>query len=84
MDTALGKQMEQLRTAGLPATIQLTAGMLTIRCDGMEDLLRQLVLLAEMAHINYEDLRALIEAPVPRRSPVSETKTGDRGLSQSA
>jgi hypothetical protein len=84
VDTTLGKQMEDLRTAGLPDTIQLTAGMLIIRCNGMEDLLRQLVLLAKMADSNYESLRALIETSFPRRSPVSETKTGDQGLSQSA
>jgi hypothetical protein len=84
VDAALQKQMEELRTAGLPDTIQLTAGLLTIRCNSMEDLLRQLVLLAKMADSDYDGVRALIEAPVSRRSPVSETKMADRDLSQSA
>lgn len=69
VDAALQKQMEELPTAGLPDTIQLTAGLLTVRCTGMEDLLRQLVLLAKMADADYERLRALIEVPIPRRSP---------------
>jgi hypothetical protein len=50
----------------------------------MEDLLRQLVLLAKTADTDYESLRALIEAPVPRRSPASETKAASRELSQPA
>jgi len=84
VDAALEKQMKELRTAGLPDTIQLTAGLLTIRCNSMQDLLRQLVLLAKMADSDYESLRGLIEAPVPRRSPASERQTVDRELSQSA
>ena len=84
VDPALQKQMGELRTAGLPDTIQLTAGLLTIRCDGMQDLLRQLVLLATMADSDYESVRALIEAPILRRSPASESRNADRELSQSA
>jgi hypothetical protein len=74
VDAALAKQMEELRTAGL----------LIIRCNDMEDLLRQLVLLAKTADTDYESLRALIEAPVPRRSPASEAKAVNRELSQPA
>jgi hypothetical protein len=84
VDAALEKQMKELRTAGLPDTIQLTTGLLIIRCNGMQDLLRQLVLVAKMADSDYESLRALIEAPVPRRSPASETEAADRELGQSA
>ena len=47
VDAALAKQMEELSRAGLPGTVQLTPGRLTIRCNNMEDLLRQLVLLAK-------------------------------------
>jgi hypothetical protein len=50
----------------------------------MEDLLRQLVLLAKMVDSDYDSLRALIEAPGPRRSPASETNSADRELSQLA
>jgi len=63
---------------GLPGAIQLTAGLLIIRCSDMEDLLRRLVLLATATG------RALIEAPVPRRSPASEAKAANRELSQLA
>ena len=84
VDATLEKQMEELRTAGLPDTIQLTAGLLTIRCNSMQDLLRQLVLLAKTADSDYEHLRGLIEATVPRRSLASETTAGDRGSSRSA
>jgi hypothetical protein len=84
VDAALAKQMDELRTGGLPGTIQLTAGLLIIRCNDMEDLLRQLVLLAKTADTDYESLRALIEAPVPRRSPASEAKAANRELSQPA
>ena len=76
--------MEELRKVGLPGTIQLTPGLLIIHCNDMEDLLRQLVLLAKTADIDYESLRALIEAPIPRRSPVSEVEAVNRELSQSA
>ena len=84
VDDALAKQMQELRAAGLPGTIQLTAGLLTIHCDDIEDLLRQLVLLAKTADTDYERLRALIEAPVARRSPASETKAASGKLSQPA
>ena len=76
--------MEELRAAGLPGTIELTAGLLTIHCDDIEDLLRQLVLLAKTADTDYERLGALIEASVPRRSPASETKAASGNLSELA
>jgi hypothetical protein len=47
VDAALQKQMEELRTVELPGTIQLHGGLLVIRCNDLEDLLRQLVLLAK-------------------------------------
>jgi hypothetical protein len=84
VDAALAKQMEELSVVGLPGTVQLTPGMLTIRCNDMEDLLRQLVLLAKTADTDYESLRALIEAPVARLSPTSESESANRELSQSA
>jgi hypothetical protein len=84
VDAALAKQMKELSTAGLPGTVQLTPGVLTIRCNDMEDLLRQLVLLARTVDTDYENLRALIEAPVSRRSPVSEVEGANQELSQSA
>jgi hypothetical protein len=40
--------------------------------------------LAKMADADYEGLCALIETPVPRRSPASESQGADRELSQSA
>ena len=54
VNAALAKQMEELRTAGLPGTIQLTAGLLIIHCNDMEDLLRQLVLLAKKGVSNSQ------------------------------
>jgi hypothetical protein len=84
VDAALANQMEELRAVGLPETIQLTAGMLIIRCADMIDLLRQLVLLAKTTDTDYEGLRALIEAPVSRRSPVSEVDVANRKLSRPA
>jgi len=50
----------------------------------MHDLLRQLVLLAKMVDADYEGLPGLIEVPVPRRSPASESQRADRELSQPA
>jgi hypothetical protein len=84
VDAALAKRMAELRTAGLPGTIQITAGLLTIRCNDMEDLLRQLVLFAETVDTDYARLRELIEAPIPHRSPASETKAASPELNQSA
>jgi hypothetical protein len=80
VDATLERQIEELRTAGLPGTIQLTAGLLTIRCNSMEDLLRQLVLLAKMVDSDYERVRALIERAVPRRFPGAETEAAHREL----
>ena len=37
--------------------------------------------LAQTVDTNYESLRALIEAPVPRRSPVSEVEGANQELS---
>ena len=73
VDALLENQMEELGRPGLPATIQFTAGLLTIRCNDMEDLLRQLVLVAKITDKDFEGLRALIEAPVPRhhRTPTA-------------
>jgi hypothetical protein len=70
VDAALRQAMETAEFAGLPATIRLSPGLLSIRCADMPDLLRQLVLLAQAADRNYEDLRTRIELPI-RRHPAS-------------
>ena len=70
VDAALRQAMETAEIAGLPATIRLSPGLLSIRCADMPDLLRQLVLLAQAADRNYEDLRTRIELPI-RRHPAS-------------
>jgi hypothetical protein len=83
MEATLDKQIEELRASGLPGAIQLIPGMLT-SCNDMEDLLRELVLLAKMADSDCESLSALIEAPVPSRSPPSELQAANRELGQAA
>ena len=66
VDTGLQRQIEEVEIAGLPDTIQLSPGRLTICCRDMEDLLRQLVLLATATDRDYELLRQQVEAPVRR------------------
>jgi len=83
VDAMLANQIEGLRLAGLPDTIQITTGVLTIRCAGMEDLMRQLVVLAKITDVDFEGIRALVEGPV-LRSPTMETRAADRTLGQSS
>jgi hypothetical protein len=71
VDAALRQAMEAVNTAGLPATIQLSPGLLAIHCADMQDLLHQLALLAQAADQNYEDLRIRIEMPIRIRSAAS-------------
>lgn len=66
VDATLQRQMEQVEIAGLPDTIQLSPGRLTICCRDMEDLLRQLVLLAKATDCHYELLRQQVEDSVRR------------------
>ena len=73
VDAALQKQMEELRTVGL----------LVIRCNDLEDPAPTRPA-RQSTDTDYESLRALIEAPVPRRSPASEAKAANRELSQLA
>jgi hypothetical protein len=55
IDAALRQATETAKTDGLPATIQLSRGLLAIHCSDMQDLLGQLGLLAEAADRSYED-----------------------------
>ena len=66
LDAAVRQAMETADMDGLPATIQLSRGLLAIHCSDMQDLLGQLVLLAQAVDRNYEDLRKQIEMPVQR------------------
>ena len=64
IDVALRQATETAEIDGLPATIQLSRGLLAIHCSDMQDLLGQLVLLAQAADRNYEDLRKQIEVAI--------------------
>jgi hypothetical protein len=74
MDAALRQAMETAEIAGLPATIRPSPGLLAIHCSDMEDLLRQLVLLAQAVDRNHEALRMQIEMPI-RRLPVGSASS---------
>src|ERR1700686_5326141 len=52
--------------------VPVDAALLTIHCDDMQDLLRQLVLLAQAADRSYEALRKRVEVPLPRRPAVAD------------
>lgn len=84
VDAALQQAMETAETAGLPATIQLSPGLLVIHCGGMQDLLRQLVLLAQAADRNYEELCERVEVPIPRRPVVADFILRGENSAQSA
>jgi hypothetical protein len=56
---------------GLPDSISLMPGCLTVEYYTVEHLSEQLALLSRTLDDNYEGLRARIEARIPRRSPAS-------------
>jgi len=66
MDAALRQAVERVGIDGLPATIQLSRGLLAIHCSDVQDLFEQPVLLAQAVDRNYEDLRKQIEMPIQR------------------
>jgi hypothetical protein len=66
----LNQHMHALPTNGLPNSISLTPGRVTIECHSMEHLLEQLVLLAKALDDNFEALRVRVE--VPRRPGSAE------------
>ncbi|MBM3795953.1 MAG: hypothetical protein FJW31_18275 [Acidobacteria bacterium] len=70
LDPAL---QQQLQLAGLPDTIEISPGVVTIRCTSAEDLLRQLVLLVNAADVDFEAMEAKLETAPPRRSPGRDT-----------
>jgi hypothetical protein len=84
VDAALRQAMETAEFTGLPATIQLSPGLLSISCADMPDLLRQLVLLAQAADRNYEELRTRIELPIRRRPAGSDSMSRAENSAQSA
>jgi hypothetical protein len=59
-----------LAGVGLPESIFVTPGRVTIECGDVEDLLGQLKLLAKALDDNYETLRLNMN-PAPRRRPMS-------------
>jgi tetratricopeptide (TPR) repeat protein len=59
-------------------------GPLSIRCADLLGLLRQLVLLAQAADRNYEDLRTRIELPIRRRPAGSNSLSQPENSAQSA
>jgi hypothetical protein len=83
VDAPLRQAIEAAGHGSLPETIQLSRGLLVIRCVDFEDLLRQLVLVAQAADTNYDDLRARIEAP-PNRIPAQSVQPKPQKSAQSA
>ena len=77
IDATLQQQIDQLATAGLPDSIQLAPGYLTIRCTSMEHLLKQLVLVAKALDADYEAVRYRIEGPIAK-PPGRETRSDGR------
>jgi hypothetical protein len=57
----LAAPLPDLRVSSLPGTVEVSAGRLTIRCASFEDLMRQLVLVAQAADTDFEELRSRIE-----------------------
>lgn len=64
---------QQLQFGGLPETVRIEPGLVTIRCISAEDLLRQLVLLVHSADADLDALEAKLETAPRRRAPGSET-----------
>ncbi len=53
--------LDDLPATGLPSTIRLTPGMVTIYCQDMQHLLEQLVLFAKALDTNYDALQQRIQ-----------------------
>jgi hypothetical protein len=66
------KSLDGISVPGLPATIELQPGKVSIQCRNMEDLLEQLVLLVKVLDNDYDTMRHHIEPPIPRRPVASE------------
>jgi len=84
IDSALRQATETAEIDGLPATIQLSRGLLAIHCSDMQNLLGQLVLLAQAADRNYEDLRKQIEVAIQRLPAGSASLSRPKNSAQSA
>jgi hypothetical protein len=84
IDAALRQATETEEIDGLPATIQLSRGLLAIHCSDMQDLLGQLVLLAQAADRSYEDLRKQIEVSIQRLPAGSASSSRPKNPAQSA
>jgi hypothetical protein len=69
MGAALPQQIDHLTIAGLPDTIQLAPGSLTIHCRDREHWVEQLVLLAKALDTEYEAMPLQVES-TPARKPV--------------
>ena len=78
IDAALQQQIVRIAIAGLPETIQLAPGCLTIRCRDMEHLMKQLVLIANALDTDYEALQLRIESG-PARKPVDREHAARSG-----
>ncbi len=76
VDAVLQQQLESLGATGLPATIEIGPGLVTIQCAGAEDLLRQLVLLVHTADTAFDALDAGLTNQ-PRRAPGRASAPGD-------
>jgi hypothetical protein len=64
----LQQQIDRIVIAGLPDTIELAPGSLTIHCRDMEHLVQQLVLVAKALDTNYEAMQLRVER-APARKP---------------
>jgi hypothetical protein len=84
IDAALRQATEMAEIYGLPATIQLSRGVLAIHCSDMQDVLAQLVLLAQAADRNYEDLQKQIEVAIQRLPAGSAPLSRPNNSAQSA
>ena len=68
----LRQQLEVITAVGLPTTIQLAPGCVTIHCQDMPDLLQQLVQLAKALDNDYAAIQRSIAGEIPHRPVASE------------
>ncbi len=64
------RRLGEITIDGLPKTVRIEPGQLRVSFDGMDDLLRQLMLLVQVIDNDFDAVARLI-TPVPRKGPVS-------------
>lgn len=62
------RRLDEIMIGGLPKTVRIEPGQLRVSFDGMDDLLRQLMLVVQVIDNDFDAVAQLV-TPVPRKGP---------------